>query len=111
MRKFVLPLTLAAFVATGTAAFAATDHTVTGTLKAIDAKAETVTLGKSVYHFAKGFDLSGFKVGEKVSLTYHVSKKLDVGTKLVAAAPAAPAKPTTTTKMSTTTKTTTTKKS
>jgi hypothetical protein len=111
MRKLVLPLALAAFVATGSFAFAATDHTVTGTLKAIDAKAETVTLGKSVYHFAKGFDLSTFKVGEKVSLTYHVSKKLDVGTKLVAAAtPAAPAKPTTT-KTMTTTKTTTTKKS
>lgn len=109
MRKLVLPLTLAAFVATGSVAFAATDHTVTGTLKAIDAKAETVTLGKSVYHFAKGFDLSGFRVGEKVTLTYHISKKLDVGTKLVAAATTPPAKPTTTKPM-TTTKTTTTKK-
>jgi hypothetical protein len=109
MHKLTLPLALAAFVATGTLAFAATDHTVTGTLKAIDAKAETVTLGKSVYHFAKGFDLSPFKVGEKVALTYHVSKKLDVGTKLVAAATTPPAKPTTTTK--TTTTTTMTKKS
>lgn len=107
MRKLVLPLALAATIASGSFAFAATDHTVTGTLKAIDAKAETVTLGKTVYHFAKGFDLSGFKVGEKVTLTYHISKKLDVGTKLVAAAtttaPAKPpAKPTTTTKTTTT---------
>lgn len=109
MRKLVLPLALAAFVATGSLAFAATDHSVTGTLKAIDAKAETVTLGKTVYHFAKGFDLSAFKVGEKVTLTYHISKKLDVGTKLVAAATPAPAKPMTT-KPTTTTKTTTTKK-
>lgn len=107
MNKLVLPLALAATIASGSFAFASTDHTVTGTLKAIDAKACTVTLGKSVYHFAKGCDFGTFKVGEKVDLTYHISKKLDVGTKLVAAAPAkpAPAKP------MTTTKTTTTKKS
>jgi hypothetical protein len=99
MRKLVLPLALALTVASGSFAFAATDHTVTGALKAIDAKACTVTLGKTVYHFAKGCDFSAFKVGEKVDLTYHISKKLDVGTKLVAAAmtPAAPAKPATTT--------------
>lgn len=110
MRKLLLPLALAATIASGSFAFAATDHTVTGTLKAIDAKACTVTLGKSVYHFAKGCDFTAFKVGEKVDLTYHISKKLDVGTKLVAAATPAPAKPTTTKPMTTTKTTTTTKK-
>ena len=69
MRKLLLPLALAATIASGSFAFAATDHTVTGTLKAIDAKACTVTLGKSVYHFAKGCDFTAFKVGENIATT------------------------------------------
>ena len=108
MRKFVLPLALLATMASGSIAFAATDHTTTGTLKAIDAKACTVTVDKTVYHFAKGCDFSAFKVGEKVAVTAHIYKKMEVGTKLVAAAPPAP-KPTTTTKTTTKTMTTTKK--
>jgi len=107
MRKFVLPLALLATVASGSMAFAATDHTSNGTLKAIDAKACTVTVDKTVYHFAKGCDFAAFKVGEKVAVTGHVYKKEEVGTKLVAAATPAPTttKPTTTmTKTMTTTK-------
>jgi len=95
MRKFLLPLALVATLATGTAAFAATNSATTGPIKAIDAKAHTVTLGKTVYHFAKTVDLSAFKKGEKVTITGHVYKKTEVGVTIVAAAPAkpAPAKP------------------
>ena len=102
MRKFVLPLALVASMASGSVALATTDHTTNGTLKAIDAKACTVTVDKTVYHFAKGCDFSAFKVGEKVAVTGHVYKKVEVGTKLVAAATPAPTKPTTPPKTTTT---------
>jgi hypothetical protein len=92
MRKFLLPLVLVASLATGTAAFAATNSATTGAIKAIDVKAHTVTLGKTVYHFAKTVDLSAFKKGERVTITGHVFKKMEVGVTIVAA-PAAPAKP------------------
>jgi hypothetical protein len=96
MRKFLLPLALVAALATGTAAFASTNSSTTGVIKAIDAgKAHTVTLGKTVYHFAKTVDLSAFKKGENVTITAHAYKKMEVGVTIVAAAPAkpAPAKP------------------
>lgn len=114
MRKFALPLALVASLAMGSAAFAATNQTVNGTIRAIDAKACTVTIDKTVYHFAKGCDFAAFKVGEKVAVTGHVYKKMEVGTKLVAAATTAPAKTTpakTTTTSSAKTSTTTAKKS
>jgi len=104
MRKILLPLALVAVLATGTASFAATNSATTGAIKAIDVKAHTVTLGKTVYHFAKTVDLSAFKKGEKVTITAHLYKKTEVGVTIVAAAPAkpAPAKPA----LKTTTKTT-----
>ena len=95
MRKFLLPLVLVASLATGTAAFAATNSATTGAIKAIDVKAHTVTLGKTVYHFAKTVDLSAFKKGENVTISAHAYKKMEIGVSIVAAAPAkpAPAKP------------------
>jgi hypothetical protein len=96
MRKFLLPLALVATLATGTAAFAATNSAVTGTVSKVDAKAETVALGKTVYHFAKGTDLSKITKGERVTIMAHAYKKMEVGVSIVAApAPAkpAPAKP------------------
>ena len=103
MNKFVLPLALVASLVAGSAAFASTDHTTTGVIKKLDAKACTVEVGKTTYHFAKGCDFSALKVGEKVSVTGHLYKKLEVGTKIVAAvAPAKPA-PVKTTTMTTTT--------
>lgn len=116
MRKILLPLALVAALATSTAAFAATNSSTTGVIKAIDAgKAHTVTLGKTVYHFAKTVDLAAFKKGENVTISAHAYKKMEVGVSIVAAAPAkpAPAKPApkkpapkTTTTTKTTTKTT-----
>ncbi|HVY50590.1 MAG TPA: hypothetical protein VHA07_03420 [Devosia sp.] len=96
MRNLVLPLALAATLLTGSVALAATNHTVTGIIKAIDLKACTVKVDKIVYHFAKGCDFSALKIGEKVEVTGHVYKKLEVGTKIVAA-PATPPKSSTTT--------------
>jgi hypothetical protein len=114
MKKIILPLALVAMLATGTAAFAATNNSVTGTIKALDAGAHTVTVDKTVYHFAKSVDLSKLKVGEKVTVTGHLYKKMEVGTAIVAAAMPAPAKPAPAKPMKTMTKTmmkTTTKKS
>ena len=107
MNKFLLPLALMAALATGSAAFAATNTAVTGTLKALNAKACTATVNKSVYHFAKGCDFSKLKVGERVTVTGHAYKKMEVGVTIVAAA--APAKPAPKVTTKTTTKTTTAK--
>ena len=113
MRKILLPLALVAALATGTAAFASTNSSTTGVIKAIDAgKAHTVTLGKTVYHFAKTVDLSAFKKGENVTISAHAYKKMEVGVSIVAAAapakpaPAKPAKPAPKSMTKTTTKTT-----
>ena len=52
-----------AVLAAGTAA--------SGTIKALDAKAMTVTMEDgSVYTLPAGFKIDGFKVGEKVTLTW-----------------------------------------
>ncbi len=68
MRNLFAPIALVAAVAFSGAAFAAATE-VTGVIKSIDAKAETVTLedGK-VYHLPKGFKLEAFKAGAKVTL-------------------------------------------
>ena len=72
MRNFLLPLTIAAAVGLSGAAFAA-GTAANGTIKSIDAKAETVTLSDGhTYQLPKGFKLDGFKVGEKVSLMWEM---------------------------------------
>ncbi len=85
MRKLALPLILALSLGASGVAMAATDTTTNGAIKALDTKACTVTLdNKSVYHFAAKCDFTKLKVGEKVAITWHLSKKLDVATKIVA---------------------------
>jgi len=107
MNRFILPVALVASLFAGQAAFASTDHSWTGTIKKIDAKACTVEMGKTTYHFAKGCDFSAFKVGESVTITGHAYKKMEVGTKIVAAvAKPAPAKVVTKTTTAVTPKTT-----
>lgn len=109
MRNFVIPALIVASLALPTAAMAATNNNSTGTVKAVDLKAETVTIGKTTYHFPAKFDLSAVKVGEKVTVTWHAYKKVDVGTKIVAAVTPKPTpKPAPKTKTMTTTTTTTT---
>ena len=101
MRKFALPLVLVASLGASSIAMAASDSTVTGAIKTLDAKNHAVTIDKTTYHFAKTVDLSKFKVNDKVTVTFHLYKKTDVGTKIVAAV-ATPAAPTTPTKTMTT---------
>lgn len=69
MRSQLLPVVLALGLGLAGAAFAATD--TSGTIKAIDAKALTVTLEDgTVFYLPAGFKLDGFKVGEKVMVTW-----------------------------------------
>lgn len=57
--------------------------TVTGALTAVDAKACTVTLDKTTYHFGAKCKISALKVGENVTITYKVKSKIDWVTKIV----------------------------
>jgi hypothetical protein len=99
MHKIVLPLALLASLGATSVAMAVTNNTVTGAIKSLDPKLCTVTLdNKATYHFAKKCDFTAFKVGEKVDVTWHLYKKTDVGTKIVAyTAPTTPATTTTAT--------------
>lgn len=100
MRKFALALAvLASLGATGAmaatsatpaaapaaAAAAPAPMTATGLITAISTKYHTFTINKVVYHVASKFDLSKFKVGQNVTVTYSVVKKQDWASKLVAA--------------------------
>jgi hypothetical protein len=96
MRKFALPLVIVAALGASSAMAATTPAkptmvkpaapTITdGIVKAINLKAETVTLdNKVVYYFAKKFDLSKVKVGEKVAITWTAKGKKDMATAIAA---------------------------
>jgi Cu/Ag efflux protein CusF len=86
MRKFVLSLAILAAAGLSTVAFAAADNIASGSIKALDGKACTVTLDNStVYHFDAKCDLSKFKVGEKVAITWAAKNNADWASKIVAA--------------------------
>lgn len=69
MRKVLFPTVVAAMLATSVGAFAATTTQTTGTIKAVDMKAMTLTLQDgTVYYLPKGFKDPGLKVGEKVDI-------------------------------------------
>lgn len=73
MRSKLIPAVLAASLAFGGVVFAASPAYVTGTIKAIDAKAMTVTMDDgTVYDFAATMKLAGFKVGEKVMIGWEM---------------------------------------
>ena len=85
MRKLALSAALLAVAGLSTAALAA-DSTSTGAIKALDAKACTVTLDNStVYHFDAKCDFSKLKVGEKVTITWAAKNNADWASKIVAA--------------------------
>ncbi len=87
MRKFVLPVVVAASLALSGAAFAATPapQTVEGIIKALSAKHHTLTLKSgSVFELAKGLKISAFKVGEKVKVTWIKVGKVYEATAVVA---------------------------
>ena len=73
MRTLLIPAAAAAILATSTFAFAAAQHT-TGTVKAFDAKAMTLSLADgSQYSLPKGFKDPGIKAGEKVNVSWEQS--------------------------------------
>ncbi len=103
MRSKILTLTLLAAMTFGGAAFAATtapkvpavtataatmaaSATATGTITKINAKALFVVLSDGYrYHLPAGFALKGYKVGEKVAITYQMKGKLHDVTAMKAA--------------------------
>ena len=97
MRKLALPLLIVAALSASSAMAATTPAKpapkpapaptmTTGTVKAINAKSETVTLdNKTVYYFPAKFDLSKVKVGEKVAITWTAKGKKDMASKIEAA--------------------------
>ena len=68
--KIVAAVLVTAVMSMGSAVLAA-GTAASGTIKALDAKAMTVTMEDgSVYTLPAGFKIDGFKVGEKVTLTW-----------------------------------------
>lgn len=73
MRKLLVPAAAAALLATSALSFAAAEQHATGTVKAYDAKAQTLTLADgSVYMLPKTFKNPGLKAGEKVSINWEM---------------------------------------
>jgi Cu/Ag efflux protein CusF len=74
MRVIFAALVAASLIGVAGAAYAAD---ATGTIKTLDAAKNMVTLDNgAAYDVAKGVSLSGFKVGEKVKVTYTQSGKM-----------------------------------
>ena len=87
MRNFILPIIVvaAAGFASASLAAAAAPTTTTGAIKSLDAKACTVTLDQTVYHFDAKCDFSKLTVGEKVAITWAAKDNADWASKIVAA--------------------------
>ena len=69
MSSKLLSLVIAASLTFGAAAFAATE--TSGTIKAIDTTALTITLDDgTVYYLPAGFKLDAYKPGETVKITW-----------------------------------------
>lgn len=85
MKKTIFStITLVAALATAGAALAAPTLTM-GTIKALDAKAHTVTLADgSVYQLPASFKITDFKAGEKVKVTWQLKGKLHEATAMTA---------------------------
>jgi Cu/Ag efflux protein CusF len=72
MKRILLPAVLAVSLAATGLAMAA-PSAASGTIKAIDHTAMTLTLSDgTVYALPKGFDASKLKVGEKVSVAWQM---------------------------------------
>jgi hypothetical protein len=73
MRTLLIPAAAAAILASSAFAFAAAQHT-TGTVKAFDAKAMTLSLADgSQYSLPQSFKDPGIKAGEKVNVSWEQS--------------------------------------
>jgi Cu/Ag efflux protein CusF len=73
MRTLLVPAAVAALLATSALFFAAVQH-ATGTVKAFDSKAMTLTLaGGDTYQLRKTLKNPGLKAGEKVSINWEMN--------------------------------------
>tara|TARA_R110001606_G_scaffold295750_1_gene443585 strand:+ start:274 stop:540 length:267 start_codon:yes stop_codon:yes gene_type:complete len=71
MRKMLVPAILAASLGLAGAAFAAAATTTVGTIKAMDAKAHTLSLDNGMtYSLPTNLKVPDLKVGQKVSVTW-----------------------------------------
>ena len=71
MRNLVVPIAIAAFLAASPVAFAA--QQASGTVKAIDMGAMTLTLADgTIYYLPQGFKDPGLKTGEKVQISWNM---------------------------------------
>ena len=71
--------------ATTTSASASAGKETQGAITKINAKGNYVVVGGWKYHLPKGFSLKGFKVGEKVSISYVLKGKHHDVTSMTAA--------------------------
>lgn len=77
MRKLALPLVIAAALAASSGAYAAAPSSVEGVIKAVNVKADTLTLmSGSVFKLHKGLKIAAYKVGEKVKITWTKAGKV-----------------------------------
>jgi Cu/Ag efflux protein CusF len=84
MRIVFGALAAASLIGLAGAAYAAD---ATGTIKSLNVAKDRVTLDNgATYDIAKGVNLSGFKVGEKIKLTYTQSGKMMNATAIAPAA-------------------------
>jgi Cu/Ag efflux protein CusF len=71
MRRFVVPAAFLAAVAATSIAYAAQAQLTTGTIKAFDPAARTVTLQTGVvYYLPAGWKDPGLKSGERVQISF-----------------------------------------
>lgn len=85
MRKILLPAVAVAMMATAFGAYAAASPD-TGVIKAIDAKAMTLTLEDGmIFKLPASVKVADLKVGEKVTVTYKVNGTANDAETVVAA--------------------------
>lgn len=84
MRKMFIPALAVTIMAAATGGVFAAD--TSGTIKSMDTAAHTITLedGK-VYHLAPGTDMSHFKQGEKVQVTFDAKNGMNNASSVKAA--------------------------
>jgi hypothetical protein len=76
MRKLVVSAAAAAILASGSIAFAATMHHMTGKIKSFDQTAMTMMLDNGTdFTLSKTFKDPGLKAGEKVRVSWEMSGK------------------------------------
>jgi Cu/Ag efflux protein CusF len=74
MRNILIPAAAAALLATSALSFAAAQQHATGTVKAFDSKAMTLSLDNgTTYMLPKTFKDPGLKAGEKVNVAWEQS--------------------------------------